>query len=231
MPRLHRSHRTECKRQIVAKHSGGETRRALGRRHDVSRNLIGAWIEKAEARELDADVAATELMAEYAARIVALERLAGHQALKIAVLKGTQRSGRLPRNGPASGLPTSGALDPVGMATDGRREVRLLWRPPGRCRVPASGHGREFEVQDPDQLWMADLTYTTIARGFLHAAWIRSEEQIEAVQAEAIARPAPASSGDACPLRISSHPSCRPGSRLPSDANSPILRIAPACPA
>ncbi len=128
MPRRHRSHSTEFKRQIVAEFQGGETLHALGRRHDLSRNLIRVWIEKAEAGALDEDVAAAELMAEYEARIVALERLAGRQALEIEFLKGAQRSGRLSRNERTSGTADLGALDPAGMRADGRREVQLLCR-------------------------------------------------------------------------------------------------------
>ena len=103
MPRRHRSHSTEFKRQVVAEFQGGETLHALGRRHDLSRNLIRVWIEKAEAGALDEDVAAAELMADYEARIVALERLAGRRALEIEFLKGAQRSGRLSRNERTSG--------------------------------------------------------------------------------------------------------------------------------
>jgi len=51
----------------------------------------------------DDDVAAAELMAEYEARISALERLAGRQALEIEFLKGAQRSGRSLKSGPTSG--------------------------------------------------------------------------------------------------------------------------------
>ena len=103
MPRRHRSHSTEFKRQVVAEFQGGETLQALGRRHDLSRNLIRVWIEKAEAGALDEDVAAAELMADYEARIVALERLAGRRALEIEFPKGAQRSGRLSRNERTSG--------------------------------------------------------------------------------------------------------------------------------
>lgn len=60
MPRRHRSHSTEFKRQVVAEFQGGETLHALGRRHDLSRNLIRVWFEKAEAGALDEDVAAAE---------------------------------------------------------------------------------------------------------------------------------------------------------------------------
>lgn len=91
MPRRHRSHSTEFKRQVVAEYHAGETLHALGRRHDLSRNLIRIWIEKAEAGALDEDAAAAELLADYEARIAALERLVGRQALEIEFLKGAAR--------------------------------------------------------------------------------------------------------------------------------------------
>ena len=46
----HRGHSIDFKRQVVAEHHAGETLRALGRRHDLSRDLIRIWVEKAEAR-------------------------------------------------------------------------------------------------------------------------------------------------------------------------------------
>jgi transposase-like protein len=101
MPR-HRSHSTDFKRQVVAEYHAGETLHALGRRHDLSRNLIRIWIEKAEAGLLDQDMASAELLSEYEARIAALERLVGQQALELEFLKGAQKSGRSPRSGPTS---------------------------------------------------------------------------------------------------------------------------------
>ena len=92
MPKRHRSHSAEFKRQVVAEYHAGETLHALGRRHDLSRNLIRIWVEKAEAGALDDDEAAAELLATYEARIAALERLGGRQALEIDFLKGAARS-------------------------------------------------------------------------------------------------------------------------------------------
>ena len=88
MPRRHRSHSTEFKRQVVAEYHAGETLHALGRRHDVSRNLIRFWIQKAVAGALDKVAAAAELLTYYEARIAALDRLVGRQALEIEVPKG-----------------------------------------------------------------------------------------------------------------------------------------------
>ena len=64
-------------------HLTGCDMHALGRCHDLSRNLIRIWIEKAEAGGLDEDAAAAELLTDYEARIAALERLVGRQALEI----------------------------------------------------------------------------------------------------------------------------------------------------
>ena len=71
-------------------------------RHDLSRNLIRIWIEKAEAGSLDQDMASAELLTEYETRIAALERLVGRQALEIEYLKGAQKNARSPRSGPTS---------------------------------------------------------------------------------------------------------------------------------
>lgn len=102
MPRRHRSHSAEFKRQVVAEYHGGETLHALSRRHDLARNLIRIWVEKVEAGALDEDGAAAEVLTAYDARIAALERLVGRQALEIEFLKGGMRSGPLRRSGPTS---------------------------------------------------------------------------------------------------------------------------------
>ena len=112
MPR-HRSHSTDFKRQVVAEYHAGETLHALGRRHDLSRNLIRIWVEKAEAGSLDQDMASAELLGEYETRIAALERLVGRQALEIEFLKGAQKSAPSPRN-----VPTSGTSGPAGLSIE-----------------------------------------------------------------------------------------------------------------
>ena len=68
----------------------------------LSRNLIRIWVEKAEAGSLDQDMASAELLSEYEARIAALERLFGRQALEIEFQNGAQKNARLPRSGPTS---------------------------------------------------------------------------------------------------------------------------------
>jgi transposase-like protein len=102
MPRRHRSHSAEFKRQVVAEYHAGETLHALSRRQDLSRNLIRIWVEKAEAGALDEDGAAAGLLTAYEARIAALERLVGRQAIEIEFLKGGMRSGPSRRSAPTS---------------------------------------------------------------------------------------------------------------------------------
>ena len=101
MPR-HRSHSTEFKRQVVAEYHAGETLHGLARGHDLSRNLIRIWVEKAEAGALDDDAAAAELLGVYEARIAALERLVGRQALEIEFQKGALKNAATPRSGSTS---------------------------------------------------------------------------------------------------------------------------------
>ena len=114
MPR-HRSHSTDFKRQVVAEYHAGETLPALGRRHDLSRNLIRIWVAKAEAGALDQDMASAELLTEYEARIAALERLVGRQALEIEFQRALKNAAA-PRSvttsvitGPAASPSTGGA--------------------------------------------------------------------------------------------------------------------------
>jgi len=100
----HRSHSIEFKRQVAQEFLGGETLHGLANRHDLSRNLIRIWVEKYEAGAFDEDAAAADLVQAYEARIAALERLVGKQALELEFLKGAQRSGRQPRSAPTSAI-------------------------------------------------------------------------------------------------------------------------------
>ena len=79
----HRSHSAAFKRQEAGAFMAGETLHALSQRHDISRQLIRIWVGKFEAGALDEDVQAADLMQEYEAKIAALERMVGHQALEI----------------------------------------------------------------------------------------------------------------------------------------------------
>ncbi|WP_038292879.1 transposase [Sphingobium yanoikuyae] len=98
----HRSHSMEFKRQVVQEYLGGETLHGLSKRHDVSRQLIRVWLEKYEVGEFDDDAQAADLIQQYEARIAALERLVGKQALELEFLKGALQNTPRPRNGTTS---------------------------------------------------------------------------------------------------------------------------------
>ena len=98
----HRTYSIEFKRQAVLEYLGGETLHALSKRHDVSRNLIRIWIAKFEAGEFDEEAEAADLLQQYDAKIAALERLVGRQALEIEFLKGALKNGPPPKSAPIS---------------------------------------------------------------------------------------------------------------------------------
>ena len=88
----HRSHSAAFKRQVAQEFVAGETLHGLSKRHDISRQLIRIWVGKFEAGALDDDVQAADLLQEYEAKIAALERMVGRQALEIEFLKGALKS-------------------------------------------------------------------------------------------------------------------------------------------
>ena len=98
----YRAHSIAFKRQVVQEYLGGETLHGLAKRHDLARNLIRIWVQKYEAGGLDEDAAAADMMQEYEARIAALERLVGKQALELEFLKGALRNGPRPRSAATS---------------------------------------------------------------------------------------------------------------------------------
>jgi transposase len=100
----HRSHSVEFKRQVAQEFLSGETLHGLAKRHDISRNLVRVWVEKYEAGIFDDDAQAADLLQAYEARIAALERLVGKQALELEFLKGALRSAPRPRNATTSAI-------------------------------------------------------------------------------------------------------------------------------
>lgn len=97
-----RSDSIEFKRRIVQEFPAGETLHDLAKRHDISRNLIRIWVETYEAGSFDDDAQTADLPQACEARIAALERLVGEQALELEFLKGAHRLGPGPRNAPIS---------------------------------------------------------------------------------------------------------------------------------
>ena len=64
----------------------------------LSRQLIRVWVQKYEAGALDEDAQAADLLQEYEAKIAALERMVGRQALEIEFLKGALKNAPRPRS-------------------------------------------------------------------------------------------------------------------------------------
>ena len=98
----YRTHSIAFKRQVAAEYLAGETLRSLSKRHDLTSNLIRLWVRKYEDGAFDGDAEAGDMVQEYEARIAALERLVGKQALELEFLKGTLKGARPPRNGTTS---------------------------------------------------------------------------------------------------------------------------------
>jgi len=94
----HRTHSAEFKSQVAQEFLAGETLHGLAKRHDLSRNLIRIWVAKYEAGAFDEEARAADLLQEYEAKIAALERMVGRQALELEFLKGALRSGPRPRS-------------------------------------------------------------------------------------------------------------------------------------
>ena len=94
----HRTYSIEFKRQVAQEYLAGEALHGLAKRHDVYRNLIRIWVQKYEAGEFEEDAAAADVVQQYEARIAALERLVGKQALELEFLKGALKSAPPPKS-------------------------------------------------------------------------------------------------------------------------------------
>jgi transposase-like protein len=125
----HRSHSAAFKRQVALEFIAGETLHGLSKRHDISRQLIRIWVGKYEAGALDDDVQAADLLQEYEAKIAALERMVGRQALEIEFLKGVLKSAPRPRSETTSVV--------VGPAASVQRKFLVAARLPARVIAPA----------------------------------------------------------------------------------------------
>ena len=98
----HRTHSIEFKRQVAQEFLAGETLHGLAKQHDICRNLIRVWVRKYEAGDFNEDAQAADLLQQYEARIAALERLVGRQALELEFLKGAVKSAPRPKRATTS---------------------------------------------------------------------------------------------------------------------------------
>ena len=85
----HRTHSIEFKRQVAQEFLAGETLHGLAKRHTICRNLIRVWSSEVRGpATLTRTPQPADLLQRYEARIAALERLVGKQALELEFLKG-----------------------------------------------------------------------------------------------------------------------------------------------
>jgi len=110
--RTRRFFTVEFKRRVAQEYLSGEAVGSLSRRYDLPRNLIRIWVGKYEAGVFDEDARPTDAIREYEARIAALERLVGRQAMELEFLKGALRSTARPRGGSGSVI-TGPAVSPL----------------------------------------------------------------------------------------------------------------------
>src|ERR1700722_13980542 len=113
----HRSYSAVFKRQGAAGFIAGSTLHALSKRPDISRQLILIWVGKFEAGALDDYVQAADLLQEYEAKIAALERMVGRQALEIEMLRRALKHAPRPRSASASVVTGPVASPPAGGAS------------------------------------------------------------------------------------------------------------------
>ena len=99
----HRTGSIEFKRQVAQDVLAGETLHGLAKRHDIGGNLIRVWVQKYEkSATLTKTRSSPDLLQQYEARITALERLVGKQALELEFLKGAVKSAPRPKNATTS---------------------------------------------------------------------------------------------------------------------------------
>jgi transposase len=98
----HRTHSLEFKCQVAQEFLARETLHGLAKRCDLSRNLIRIWIQRFEAGALDEDAVAADLIEQCEARIAALERLVGKQALELEFVKRALKSAPRQKSAPTS---------------------------------------------------------------------------------------------------------------------------------
>jgi transposase-like protein len=88
----YRRHSGEFKHQLCADIRGGKIgRREAMRTHGLSANLLQVWLSQYDRGDLNEESAAASMVAEYEAKIAALERKVGQLTMEIDLLKKTPR--------------------------------------------------------------------------------------------------------------------------------------------
>lgn len=84
MTRRHRRHSTRLKLQLARAYLNGEGYlKAIAKQHDISHALLITWVDKYRRGEITEEIEESENLAEYKARIAALERKVGQLVMEL----------------------------------------------------------------------------------------------------------------------------------------------------
>jgi transposase len=110
----YRRHSGEFKHQLCADIRAGKIgRREALRTHGLSANLLQLWLSQYDRGDLNEEVAVASVVAEYEAKIAALERKVGQLTMEIDLLKKTPRL-HLVSNSEGSSIVTGPPPVPLG---------------------------------------------------------------------------------------------------------------------
>ena len=112
----YKRHSTALKLQLVHAYLNGEgSYKELPARHSINHSLLVLWVQKFQRGEITEEQDQAETIAEYEAKIAALERKIGQLTLEVDLLKktgmrATSRTSESPSitAGPATGYPLRG---------------------------------------------------------------------------------------------------------------------------
>ena len=88
---------TAFKRQVAQDYLAGASLDALGRKHEVARNLIRIWVAKYQAGEYEPDFIPMPRLSAHEVKIAELERMVGKLTMELEFLRGVLRSTPLQR--------------------------------------------------------------------------------------------------------------------------------------
>jgi transposase len=98
----YRRHSQQFKLQLCNDiRSGALARREAKRKYSLSANLIQLWLTQYDRGELDREEVEASVLADYEAKIAALERKVGQFTMELDLLKKTPRLRPRPRQSPA----------------------------------------------------------------------------------------------------------------------------------